>query len=83
MHIIHSRSANLADHCQLLIFHFFGHVCSRPVRTFFGHCHLFWVDVLVYVQTIGNIGLVLGLESDIVVTQFPRYDSKKGLDKLV
>ena len=32
---------------------------------------------------IGNTGLFLGLKSDIVVAQFPRYDSQKGLDKPV
>ena len=44
---------------------------------------MFWVDVLVYVQLSAIFGLLLGLESDIVVTQFPRYDSQKGLDKPV
>ena len=34
-------------------------------------------------STTGNIGLFLGLKSDIMVTQFPRYDSQKGLDKPV
>ena len=32
---------------------------------------LFWVDVLVYVELNGNVELFSGLESDIVVTQFP------------
>ena len=31
-------------------------------------------------STIGNIEQFLRLESDIMVTQFPRYDSQKGLD---
>ena len=34
-------------------------------------------------STFGNIGLFHRLESDIVVTQFPRYASQKGLDKPV
>ena len=45
--------------------------------------YLFWVDVLVYVELNGNIELFIGLESDIVVTQFPRYTSQNGLDKLL
>ena len=44
---------------------------------------LFWVDVFVYVQLSAIFGLFLGLESDMVVTQFPQYDSQKGLDKPV
>ena len=44
---------------------------------------LFWVDVLVYVQLSAIFRLFLRLESDIVVTQFPQYDSQKGLDKPV
>ena len=34
-------------------------------------------------STIDRIGLFLGLKPDIVVTQFPRYDRQKGLDKPV
>ena len=45
--------------------------------------YLFWVDVLVYVELNGNIELFNGLESDILVTQFPRYTSQNGLDKPV
>ena len=49
-----------------------------------GSCAMvFWVDVLVYVELNGNIELFSGLESDIVVTQFPRYTSQNGLDKPV
>ena len=44
---------------------------------------MFWVDVLVYVELNGNIELFSRLESDIVVTQFPRYTSQNGLDKPV
>ena len=41
---------------------------------------VFWVDVLVYVELNGNIELFSGLESNIVVTQFPRYTSQHGLE---
>ena len=36
-----------------------------------------------YVELNGNIELISGLESDIVVTQLPRYTSQDGLDKPV
>ena len=36
-----------------------------------------------YVELNGNIELFSGLESDIVVTQLPRYTSQDGLDKPV
>ena len=34
-------------------------------------------------RAIGGIGLFPGLKSDTLVTQFPRYDRWKGLDKPV
>ena len=57
-----------------------------PLKCFFNYFQMFntvlsWCTL--YVKAIGNIGLFHGLESDIVVTQFPLHDSQKGLDKPV